>query len=136
MSQNYKKLIINFDNYKLILKNVFNFYIDNKNINIKDYDVFIQKSSDTLFEELDKLEWYINTRSEVDTISEIPIDLAVKYGNEYFSNIINQKINYSRQLYYKGLPIEHSLQLPLSGLSSSPDNHIFFNFDKKSNFNS
>jgi len=134
--QNYRKHVVDFDNYKLVLKNIYNFYIDNKYIFIECCNIIIQNSSDILFEELDKLEWYINIRSEVDTISEIPVDLAVKYGNEYFSNVINQKINYSRQLYYKGLPIEHSMQLPLSGLSSSPDKYIFFNFDKKLNFKS
>jgi hypothetical protein len=134
--QNYRKHVVDFDNYKLVLKNIYNSYIDNKYIFIECCNIIIQNSSDILFEELDKLEWYINIRSEVDTISEIPVDLAVKYGNEYFSNVINQKINYSRQLYYKGLPMEHSMQLPLSGLSSSPDKYIFFNFDKKLNFKS
>jgi len=64
------------------------------------------------------------------------VDLAVKYGNEYFSSSINQKLNISRQLYYKGINAEYVFQLPLSGLSSIPDNFLFFNFDIKDNFTS
>jgi len=97
-------------------------------------NVELFNSSQLLFDEIDKIEWYVNIRQEVDIISDVPIDLAIKYGNEYFSNQIFEKINSSRQLYYKGMNLEILNNLPLSGSLSNVDNKFFFNFNKTNNF--
>ena len=66
-------------------------------------------SSDHLHQELDSYEWFTILKSELDSNTTIPVDLAVKYGKEYMGSVVKDKIRSSRQIFYRGINQEINL---------------------------
>lgn len=102
-----------------------------------DYFFLNYNSSDMDLErELGSYEWHNILRSEIDNLTSISVDLAVRYGNEYMGGLVNDKLNNSRQVYYRGMEQELSFQIPFSGLKNQLDFNLNFNFDGELSLNS
>lgn len=89
-----------------------------------------------LEKELGSYEWHNILRSEIDNLTSISVDLAIKYGNDYMGGLVNDKLNNSRQVYYRGVEQELSFQIPFSGLKNQIDFNLNFNFDNDFSLNS
>ena len=116
--------VLGFGNYKFNYFLNFNFDISKKitdSVYYKKYllnnflDYVLLNSDLDLEIEISTYEWSNILKSEVDNSVTIPIDLAIKYGNEYMGGLINDKISSSRQIYFRGLEQELSFQIPMSG---------------------
>lgn len=63
--------------------------------------------------ELDTYEWFCLLRPEVDTTVTINRDLAYRYGQEYLTGLLADRVGEGQHVYHRGLAQEVQMLLPL-----------------------
>lgn len=78
-----------------------------------DMTALLAQGADLEFE-LDTYEWFCLLRPEVDTTVTINRDLAYRYGQEYVTGLLSEKIGEGQHLYQRGLAQEVRMLLPMA----------------------
>ncbi len=64
--------------------------------------------------ELDTYEWFCLLRPEIDTSVTINRDLAYRYGQEYLTGLLSDRVGEGQHLYQRGLAQEVQMLMPMS----------------------